>query len=342
MRKCYTLLVLIFTSTSAVQAQGSSLYIEQLFRSELPGESVNIIYYNFYNGIQMVELDFESPYWQTINHYEQAKPRAIPYSMIVPPPHPNIYLFRDLHGIVYKVYNDYDFDLSSILLEHPLKLNKTQLVNHQGSNNLKSAYFRRYHGFFGRASNPGFGGVYVIAEGGSMVQQSMYERDTGYKLEGARFGLMDSLGKIVLSPRYHDIEPFSAAATVVYDSKKFGLINLKGNEILACAFYRILIQENVAVTYIGESISLYNMNGHLISPNRFTGEINFLEGTTRVFQPGKGYGVINTAGKLLTDIEYDWMEELPQYHTGTQQRYYSARKMGREYFISQSGEVTLR
>jgi hypothetical protein len=336
MKKITTLLLLFRCATALAQNNPEKLSVEELLRFKLPRDTVQIIYYAFYNGLQMVELDFASPYKQRIMYLEQTKPRAMPHAALEPMPRPNIYLLRDSNGTIIKSYNLYGLDIDKLKLKHPRKLAAAALCYHSKDNFLRSAAVRRYQ-WPGEADQRDYQpqDVYIIAEGGSIANR----RRQSWLPVGAKFGLIDTLGNVIVLPKYDYIEPFMSAVTVVKLGNGLGLLDHHGKEVLPCRYEWIKTEEGVAVVRMPDKrYRVYNKMGERVTEEDYEGEINFFQGTSRVYIKRKGYGIIDKRGRIICPLEYDYIEELSQAHPdGT--RWYYARKGGEEFRISQAGEV---
>ena len=77
---------------------------EEVFRPKLASQ-LDTLYYPFYGGIQMIEVDHIGYWDRTIFFLEQSEPRAMPHSMFNPMPIGNEYFFRDTVGNIVKAFN---------------------------------------------------------------------------------------------------------------------------------------------------------------------------------------------------------------------------------------------
>ena len=73
-----------------------------------------VSYYQFYNGIQMVKVDYILPWKSEIRKMERMAPRGEDYATDYPPPKPIVYLFRDTSGTIVKSYNYHGENIQSI------------------------------------------------------------------------------------------------------------------------------------------------------------------------------------------------------------------------------------
>lgn len=148
-------------------------------KTEPTGEP-DIHYYKFYNGIQMIELDYLSAYHRRVNYLEQAQPRALTWEMVLGPPHPNVYLFRNESGEIVNQYGDFH---SIKLLSVQESLNKTK------SHNSLDAQFGSFLGFSQISTR--YFPYYLIGNQSDFLT--------------SRLGLIDSLGNKVLPAEYNII-----------------------------------------------------------------------------------------------------------------------------------------
>jgi hypothetical protein len=150
------------------------------FSEKEPTSDPDIHYYKFYDGIQMVELDYLSAYHRRVNYLEQAQPRALTWENVLGAPHPNVYLFRNENGEIVKCFGDLD---------------SIKLLSVEASHNKM-----KYHNSFGAQLGSVIGFSQI-----STRYFPFYLIGNTTKFGNNSLGLIDSLGNVVLEPEYHVI-----------------------------------------------------------------------------------------------------------------------------------------
>ncbi|MBL7747670.1 MAG: hypothetical protein JNM19_09610, partial [Chitinophagaceae bacterium] len=98
---------LIFRFTSVLFLLFSGLTVAGQFEDppdRKPTEPA-IIFHPYYNDVQLIEIDNLGRWNDEVNHYEMTRPRALQWSSVLPPPAPNVYLFRHRNGTIVKAFN---------------------------------------------------------------------------------------------------------------------------------------------------------------------------------------------------------------------------------------------
>lgn len=173
MRKIIFIYIILFPVLSFAQ-------FDKLFSKE-PSDEPIIHYYNFYNGVQMIRLDYLSSYENKVSFLEQTQPRALEWREVLGGPRPNVYIFRNENGEILKQFGETDIPK---LLSVKKSLEVAQTHSSLGSiigtsigfTNLTTSYFPYY-----LINNP----------------QSF--------LKVGRHGLIDSSGNVVLPNEYDQI-----------------------------------------------------------------------------------------------------------------------------------------
>ncbi|MBK6833780.1 MAG: hypothetical protein IPG89_05675 [Bacteroidetes bacterium] len=99
------------------------------------------LYYPFYNGVQMIEVDHIGQWDRMIFHLEQSQPRAMPHSMFHPQPIGNEYYFRDTSGKIIHTFGSASSieKLTKYFLEKKISKQKTT----KGLNHTTRSSFTR-------------------------------------------------------------------------------------------------------------------------------------------------------------------------------------------------------
>lgn len=164
------------TALTAAPAQAQQTRLTRLLQRKAlpPGPAIppQIIYYPFYNGRQLVEIDLVSE-WMKEGYPERAIPRAIDWEDLNPAPL-NPVLVRDIAGAIIASYNTKEKDFSGYKLLPPGKL--------QG----KTVWHRER--------------LYRGEHKGVTTQTDSAGRY--YIFEGNKKGAIDSFGRLLLAPEY--------------------------------------------------------------------------------------------------------------------------------------------
>lgn len=265
---------------------------------------VDTLYYPFYKGVQMIEVDHLG-YWDRKIHYlEQSNPRAVPHSMRNPPPLGNEFFFRDTTGKIVKAYNTLiDLDTLTERFSH---------IPHDRQHTGILSLFP-YH----RNKDITQNGVWVYSPQ-SMFLFNGYSKVSNQQAwapkqpSGILYGLIDTFGNIKVPIEYEEILPIHDNL-LVKQNNKWGIIT-KQQKII------VPIDYDYAKNYYSEPEN-----------NRF---LYFLKGdkyvaiyhvaTTKLYQIGtydniydtylsKGYllvvqnglvGLLHTNGKIALPVVY--------------------------------------
>ncbi len=136
--------------------------------------------------------------------------------------------------------------------------------------------------------------------------------------QGSTVGVINKLGKLISSSKYHTFyvpaDGLSVVANGIAEKVKYGYVNLKGEEIVAPKFVlatafkngRAFVQEE-----FGSNVYVINSKGEKILTampdnifNEYIGNREFVNGVA-LFKNAKGYGAIDSLGKIITHGEYD-------------------------------------
>ncbi|MEL6653311.1 MAG: WG repeat-containing protein, partial [Bacteroidota bacterium] len=175
-----------------------------------PLHQLDTLYYPLRDGLQMIVIDHIAYWDRKIYFLEQSQPRAIPHSAYLPMPFGNEYFFRDASGEIVKAYNSpYSLEtLNAHFAKIPIdKENDSgRLLTHQDSINTK--------GVWAYSPNPMFyfRGFYKVFE------------PLADNPKQATFGLIDSMGKLVIPIQYQEIWPLGELL-LVKRNDKWGVIN---------------------------------------------------------------------------------------------------------------------
>ncbi|MPM26614.1 hypothetical protein SDC9_73118 [bioreactor metagenome] len=204
-------LILTAAFVAALSSCRAQSEIENLFRPRMP-DHIDTIYYPFYNGVQMIEVDHLAYWDQKIYYLEQAYPRALSYSMLEPPPPPNEYFFRDSTGAIIKAFNTFWSleSLNALYKDVPLDKKSNNLMHlliptHAGKVAFSEGvwpYSPQPMNFFN-----GYYKVYDFANVDTTSKPDLYFQGNFSPFANCKVGLIDSFGNIKIPVKYEDILP---------------------------------------------------------------------------------------------------------------------------------------
>lgn len=123
--------------------------------------------------------------------------------------------------------------------------------------------------------------------------------------ENSKWGLMDNKGKIIVEPKYDDIDDMYEGLAAVEIDGKWGYIDSKGKVVIEPTFDDAgPFNEGVAPVSEGyNKWGLINKDGKYVASPEYSIVSYAMEGMAIVSKDGK-YGYINTKGKVVIDIKY--------------------------------------
>ncbi|MGQ2983882.1 WG repeat-containing protein [Flavobacterium sp.] len=241
-----------------------------------------IIYYNFYNGTQIIKVDM-------LNHSRmrvaQMPPRALTPDMILQTmPTANIYFIRDTSGKILQRFCPYPFDESQLLPP-----GKVKTIPH--SLNFGSGIMRTPHGMLEPEEQlPNF--VIKIYESGKK-------------------GLMDTLGNILLEPKFDRLQYAGSMYFVTLNN----LHGVYGEDLKA-----LLPTEYKILEYKGNGLFFGYKDGQYVfieSNGTIRRKMDY-DAIERVYYPiadhhyiyrkGDKFGLLDTLYKEVTPLLYDAIE----------------------------------
>jgi hypothetical protein len=233
-----------------------------LFNRFRPAAGPDTIFYPFYNGVQMIEIDYAAEWQANVDFHEGTQPRGMSWAALIPPPEPNLYLFRDSNRNIVKAFNTMQpaAQLTKQFAKVPLhKKNKGLQVLLQCHSCRKSLYSREFGGVKNISS--WYGGFYLIYSMRSELKKDGSPFGHGStKRSGDLVGLIDSLGNIVLPTVYTGIFPVNDDLLVTKNSK-CGIINKKLEAILPVEYdhYDIPTETDIVFSLKDKVSCVYNI-----------------------------------------------------------------------------------
>lgn len=237
--KKYLIIILIFSHYTEIAFTQTNKNLagqafDEAFPFKMPNQ-IDTIYYPFYDGVQMIEVDHIGFWDKKIFFLEQSHPRAMPHSMFNPMPIGNEYFFRDTNGTIVKAFN--------------AKRSLTELTNHfkKVPINTKGQDFRflsPYHssqvyreGIWYQSPQRmfNFSGHYKVSTGHVEQRTTPYGGPALGQIPGLKFGLIDSLGNLVIPMEYSNIIPHHDNLLVQKEGK-WGMIDYKNKELVPLSY----------------------------------------------------------------------------------------------------------
>lgn len=272
------------------------------------------LYYPFYNGEQMIEIDYVG-LWEAKERYADMEwgVRDLARPTIQPEVLYNVYLFRNRDGRIVKAYN-IRTSLDSLSLgfrKIPLDRMSTNgaVVRHKRQN---TSYMLYYRGWSPNVID-GYYTVYGAGDSATIPFEGQPSTNSGLKV-----GLIDSLGNIFLPIEYSYIEPLNDHF-IVYKDGHGGVIDRQKKIVLPMEYDRheyVGSMEDVAF-YKGDQIKvMYNvksgqfkiLEGYDWIDREWLGRIRMNPGSYApliTVRNGAKCGLIDTNFNLVTPVIYD-------------------------------------
>jgi hypothetical protein len=208
-------------------------------------------------------------------------------------------------------------------LSRVIRNGKYGFVNELGKETLKCIYDSSSYGF-----KEGFAEVRIgkkwgyINKNGEVIVDFKY--DYADNFEGGRaivmdrqrgYGFIDTTGKEIIPLKYQYASPFFEGLAYVKVKNKIGFINKEGNFLIKPRFNYSGIYQN-GFAYVGNNLSskIYNRKGKCVMTSfRYVDIDYFNEGLAPVNTRREKYGYIDTTGKLVIKLKYDFALE---FHNG--------------------------
>ncbi|MFZ6053025.1 WG repeat-containing protein [Halocola ammonii] len=288
-----------------------------------------ITYYNFYDGIQMIEIDYLTAYHNRVNQLEQQQPRAMHWDMVLGPPPPNVYIFRNKAGIRVKQFGEITGKVKILSVKKSLKV----MIPHNhlyarigasfGFSHLRTKSYPYYR--IG-SSNDGEGGFGLIDSLGNKVLDTEYDEILS-NFNGSIFvtkkGELSELRnknlEIQLSTKKYALTPAEQDGFVVITRNQLrGLMDYKGEIVVPCKYKIIWPFNDYGLAKVRNKNNLegfVNSNGEEVIKCKYQSFGEFTEGliSARLFlESDYKRGFIDTTGKVIVPFIYNhafWFTE---------------------------------
>lgn len=301
----------------------SSAQFPFMSETEPTGEP-EIHYYKFYDGIQMIEFDYLSAYHKRINYLEQAKPRALTWEMVLGPPHPNVYLFRNEHGEIVKQYGSAETSkLLSVSASKEIAESHNsffaQLGSVVGFSQISTRYFPYY--LIGSLSNNSESALGLIDSFGNVVLQPEYmviwqHGDIFITRTDSISELRDKHLRIRFSSSEYQLQPaqFHTGFADISKDDKWGLMDSTGKMIVPCKYSMLIDAFNaygLAKVSNAGGFGYVDSTGDEVIKCKYQSVGEFSEGLLDARFNDK-WGYIDTKGNTIIPHKYDigiWFED---------------------------------
>ncbi len=243
--------------------------IDDIFRPRMP-EQIDTIYYPFYNGVQMIEVDHLAYWDRKIFFLEQSQPRAMSYSMLEPPPPPNEYFFRDSIGNIIKAFNTFWSleSLNALFKDVPLDKRSNNLMHqliptHAGKSAFSDGvwpYSPQPMHFFN-----GFYKVYNFSNVDTTHKPDSYFQGDFSPFANCTVGLIDSFGNIKVPIKYEALWPLRNNLLVQLNGK-WGVMDKEQKEIIPIEYdsYNWESQELISFVKNGKIKKHYRIDKSIV------------------------------------------------------------------------------
>jgi hypothetical protein len=212
------------------QNNSQAVGFENIFRLEMPTR-IDTLYYPFYGGVQMIEVDHIGFWDRKIFFLEQSQPRAMPHSAFHPMPIGNAYFLRDTAGQIVKAFNSNESLVA--LNQHFKKISLQKKSSGFGSMFPYHTYQPHREGVWYQSpqSRFDFPGHYKVSTGYA-EQESRLAYSNHTASDTLKFGLIDTLGREVIPLEYQEIMPYYDLL-LVKKEHKWGLITYENKVVVA-------------------------------------------------------------------------------------------------------------
>ncbi len=207
---------------------GRAQTIEEMFAPKMPTQ-IDTLYFPFYNGVQMIELDHIGYWDRKIFFLEQSQPRAMPHSMFHPQPLGNEYYFRDSTGTIVKAFNTAHTtaQLTTHFAATPINARSKGILAFMPYHSQRSFTSQGVWAYSPQSMFQ-FNGYYKIATHPAWTTTQRFETK---KENTIRFGLIDTLGNIRVPLEYEEILPLNEDLMVMLNGK-WGIVDINRKVIV--------------------------------------------------------------------------------------------------------------
>lgn len=241
-------------------------------------QNENIIYYKWYNGIQMIELVYTTlPSAQELMDYDMWSSTM---NSIIPEPQPysySVYVFRNKNGEILSVFNVPKDIIKTGDFIHVDSLDENTLHFHyqQKTATIKYDFYHR---------NSKLVDYYFIYDVDSIPKGfTLLTNEDKLKIEHRKRGVIDSLGNVILPPIYDEIYDYDSTFLMT-KNKKYSFLSRNSN-----------VPKDTIVEY---------------------DKYKFLSSEPYYFavQLDSEWGIVNSSGKLILSLSFQDISLSPTYN----------------------------
>ena len=282
------------------------------FLRENPPQQPAVIYYNFYNGVQIIEVDFSGYHQAKVFTDPVSYARALPPQMILQQyDRTNTFYVRNKEGKILAKYGTGDFACelkpvgTTTTVAHSSRLKLHTVLS--GESDINSAGKYLYKIF-----NDGWG---IMDTLGHVKMQTKYDNiflaDSLYFVrEKHQWGLYSLNFEPIIQPQYNHMLPIGKRRIIVSNSK-WGVIDYTGKQLVPLKY------DGLRKLNIEKDFFVYDMNGrlglmdslyNLISPAKYQ-ELEPL-GKRFYARYNNLYGILDDLGNATTPFKYAAVPEL--------------------------------
>lgn len=134
--------------------------------------------------------------------------------------------------------------------------------------------------------------------------QEQYKKQTLFRIyENNKFGYIDTTGKVIIKPKFHNAGDFSEGLAAVREDGLYGYINEQGEYVIQPEFeYASKFNEGCAVVYTNAGKpSMVDMRGKTVIPTGYAVMYAMQYGRVRVCTYSNKEGLIDRNGELIID-----------------------------------------
>lgn len=124
-------------------------------------------------------------------------------------------------------------------------------------------------------------------------------------VDNNKFGFIDSTGKVVIEPKFHNAGEFSEGLAAARLNGRWGYIDYTGSYVIEPVFdYATAFRDGAAIAYIDGKSFFINTCGKKLFDSEYAELGMFKDGRAIVKTNGNKFGIINKSGKLVVDTLY--------------------------------------
>ncbi|MCG3179052.1 MAG: hypothetical protein BIFFINMI_01383 [Phycisphaerae bacterium] len=125
--------------------------------------------------------------------------------------------------------------------------------------------------------------------------------------KNGRWGIVDSTGKVLIEPRFFQMQDFSHGLAAVFDQGGWGYINRKGEMVIQPQFAQVApFSDGLAIVRTrSNTVGAVNEKGELVIPAKYRSIGQFTGGTAVVTDEHGKAGIIGQGGDVIVPVGYD-------------------------------------